>query len=471
MYAKRPGIARYDVGGPLCAQRMAPIQERIDGMGRAPPQTRGPMSTPTNLHTPTLSAPTEPLTTQDLRLFLEELCCELCRFLHMTDDGLPPEALSIEREYPLGDGAFADVRVARADGTGVPYFVEVKWGVPDDELLSRLSLKYGRATAMQGAGRLVVVLDTAGRGDRDTLLGRIRAALPPSLVVELWDEEQLLTRVRRLFHIHATRIDEQTLLDMREAVARVTARYAFEDDHGGEDPNAATTGVAIDALREQLLWRFAFWRLRQIRGQRSLHPRQFLPPGTYRGVAVVIADLCSFSSYVRDTPDDTIVRDSLTSFYSKARYEVVNRGGMIENFVGDQVLALFGVPDRCPGYIDHALQASRALLSVGEAVSDFWQRQLDRQQPSAGMHIGVAYGDLQIVALRPSSRTHSTAIADVINVAARLMNMAGPGEVLVANSFYKQLSAGARAPFQPIAPQDARNVGRLRAYRLPPPSP
>lgn len=408
---------------------------------------------------------THPLTTQELRLFLEELCCELCRFLHMADGGVLPESLSIEREYPLGkSGAFADVRVAHAQGDLQPYFIEVKWAVPEDELLARLRLKYGAASsALDEARRLVIVLDTSLRGDREALLARIRSAVRKELDVDLWDEARLLSLVERAFQIRATAIDEQSLLDMRDAVQRVTARHAFGDDAelGGSH------SLSIDALREQLLWRFAFWRLRQIREQGQLQPRQILPPGTYRGVAVVIADLCSFSSFVRDTPDDHIVRDSLTSFYSKARYEVVNRGGMIENFVGDQVLALFGVPDRCFGYIDSALQAARALLSVGEAVSEHWQQQIDREQPSAGMHIGVAYGDLQIVSLRPSSRTHSTAIADVINVAARLMSMAAPGEVLVANSFYKQLSVPARAPFQPVGPQEARNVGRLRAWRLP----
>jgi adenylate cyclase len=44
---------------------------------------------------------------------------------------------------------------------------------------------------------------------------------------------------------------------------------------------------------------------------------------------VLLADLCSFSSYVRDTADETIVRESLTAFYSKARYQIINSGGML----------------------------------------------------------------------------------------------------------------------------------------------
>ena len=419
------------------------------------------------------------LTTQELRLFLEELCCELFRFLHMAEADLPPEALRIEREYPLApSGPYADVHVCTAPTHHgpAPYFIEIKFAVPDDEVLSRLRLKYGRTLPGHSpATRLIVVLDLQNRSDPAGLVRAIREAVVPALSVEIWDEPRLLSEVERIFHVRAPALDEAHLLDMRDAIQREMARYAFSTPAraaaplpDGSRPPVEPPPI-LDSVKEQLLWRFAFWRLRQIRQAGNLSPRQILPPGTYPGVAVVIADLCSFSSYVRDTPDDPIVRDCLTSFYSKARYEVVNRGGMVENFVGDQILALFGVPDRCPGYVEHALQAAQALLSVGEAVSDYWQRQIDRQQPSSGMHIGVAFGDLQIVALRPSCRSNSTAIADVINVAARLMNMAAPGEILVANSFHKQLSTATRAPLIPVAPQDARNVGRLRAWRLPTP--
>ena len=48
----------------------------------------------------------------ELRLFLEELCCELCRFRHMKDDRLAPEDINVDREWSLGPpGAFADIYV------------------------------------------------------------------------------------------------------------------------------------------------------------------------------------------------------------------------------------------------------------------------------------------------------------------------------------------------------------------------
>src|SRR5205823_6170566 len=91
-------------------------------------------------------------------------------------------------------------------------------------------------------------------------------------------------------------------------------------------------------LKAELQWHFGYWRLHQLRMMGRATARDILPPGTYRGVVVVLADLCSFSSFVRDTPNVEIVCESLTSFYSKSRYQIINSGGMLYQFVGDEAI-------------------------------------------------------------------------------------------------------------------------------------
>jgi class 3 adenylate cyclase len=116
--------------------------------------------------------------------------------------------------------------------------------------------------------------------------------------------------------------------------------------------------------------------------------------------------LCSFSTYVRDTHDGELIRNTLTSFYSKARYEVLNHGGMIYQFVGDEIIGIFGLPDAESKYVEHALDCARALVDIGNSVSHRWQLSLDRVQNSGGVHIGIALGDLNLLPLRPFSRRH-----------------------------------------------------------------
>ena len=93
---------------------------------------------------------------------------------------------------------------------------------------------------------------------------------------------------------------------------------------------------------------------------------------------------------------------------------------MLYQFLGDAVIGLFGLPDHPAGYVDQAFDCARALLMVGESVSNEWQRQLDRIQPVRGSHIGIALWDLELLSLRPFSRTFMGAVGDAINMAARL---------------------------------------------------
>ena len=87
-----------------------------------------------------------------LRLLLEELCCDLCRFEHIAADGLLPEDVCITREYDLGSTAvYADVRVAPGDKP--PYFVEIKYGYTSDAVLKHLRRKYKKEAALPGTAR------------------------------------------------------------------------------------------------------------------------------------------------------------------------------------------------------------------------------------------------------------------------------------------------------------------------------
>src|SRR5262245_33196354 len=124
------------------------------------------------------------------RLFLESLCCDYFRFLHL-DAGVPPENVTIRQEVALSGGSFADIEV-RASGTP-PYFVEIDTGYSAGRLVEGVRRKYGKPChATDGASRLVVVVDEDALHNRPAVERALREVLRPELDLEDRDERCLL---------------------------------------------------------------------------------------------------------------------------------------------------------------------------------------------------------------------------------------------------------------------------------------
>jgi len=388
----------------------------------------------------------------ELRLFIEEIVCNICRFTHVSRDGLAPEAVRIRQEVQVGPpNAFADI-VVEVPGL-TRYIVEVDYGYSLERILESLGRKYRRELDwFRSIAKLILVIDRYHHPDPYQLKECVKSLVPPDWELEIWEEEQLLSLIRDYFGIEIGSFSGDTLQDVRNAIDQAKGRYAF-----GE----AYTNSPLDA---SFLWHFGYWRLRSLFEAAGRVKRQLLLPGIYRDVAVVFADLSGYSGYVHDTPYDRTIQQCLSFFCSKSRYQIINDGGMVYQFLGDSVIGFFGLPDHSADYIDRAFDCARSLLMVGESVSNEWQRRLDRMQSVHGSHIGIALGDIQIYSLRPFSRTYIGAVGDAINIAARLSAHAQPGQIVVSNLIQRRLSFAAQNMLRESEPVQAKNVGLIRAW-------
>jgi len=395
---------------------------------------------------------------RQLRLFLEEMCCEICRYQAVGHHDLGAEEVQIAREVDLGiPGAFADI-VVRAPGKPT-FFVEVKYGYAADRMVEHFIRKYKQPSpSVPDADRIIVVVDRARRSDWSSLEARLRRVTRSELALEFWDEGRLQELVADCFgielEVNLGSMTNEGLTDLRNAMDDIKWRWAFGERHV-ESP-----------LKTSLLWHFGYSRLLQLHKAHGFAPEQILPARRFSNAVVLLADLSSFSSFVRDTRDDEVIRDALTTFYSNSRYAVINTGGMICQFVGDEVLALFGVPDVQDGYVKRALDCARFLLQIGSSVSNRWQREIDRVQPSGGVHIGMAMGDIQSVLYRPFCRSHIGIVGDAVNLGARLLAQAETDEIVVSNTYYRVLSDADQEGFQEMEPLEAKNVGLIKGWKL-----
>ncbi|HEY6058843.1 MAG TPA: adenylate/guanylate cyclase domain-containing protein, partial [Candidatus Limnocylindrales bacterium] len=153
--------------------------------------------------------------------------------------------------------------------------------------------------------------------------------------------------------------------------------------------------------------------------------RPAVPIAERRLVSVLFADLVGFTPFAeeRDAED---VRDTLTRYFDLAT-EIVNRyGGIVEKFIGDAVMAVWGAP---VAQEDDAERAVRAGLDLVEAVGQLG--------PSIEARAGVLTGE---AAVTIGAANQGMVAGDLVNTAARLQAVAPAGSVIVGEATYRAAS-------------------------------
>lgn len=143
-------------------------------------------------------------------------------------------------------------------------------------------------------------------------------------------------------------------------------------------------------------------------------------------MTVLFADLAG-STALGSRIDPEELRVIQGELFELVNAEVERFGGISEKFVGDAVVAVFGVP---LAHDDDAERAVRAALSVREKFPGFADGVRERHGAEVGLRIGVNTGE--VVAGREAvARGELMVTGDAVNVAARLQQRAEPGQVLV----------------------------------------
>src|SRR5688500_4434952 len=148
--------------------------------------------------------------------------------------------------------------------------------------------------------------------------------------------------------------------------------------------------------------------------------------GQRKTVSVLFSDLVD-STAMAEAIDPEALAELLNDYFSAMRAIVERHGGSVEKFIGDAVVGIFGVPTT---HEDDALRAIRAALEMQAALDALNVAVQQRYGIRLAARIGVNTGDVAIADGRGGSQS-SVALGHAMNMAARLEQSAGAGEVLI----------------------------------------
>ncbi|HTE68707.1 MAG TPA: AAA family ATPase [Actinomycetes bacterium] len=141
--------------------------------------------------------------------------------------------------------------------------------------------------------------------------------------------------------------------------------------------------------------------------------------GARKVVTVVVCDVTG-STALGERLDPESLGRVMARFFERTKAVLERHHGLVQKFVGDAVVAVFGVPVVRE---DDALRAVRAAAAVQDAVAE-----LDEDGgPAIEVHIGVATGEVMV----EEAGGDPLVIGEAVNLASRLQAAAGPGEVLL----------------------------------------
>jgi class 3 adenylate cyclase/tetratricopeptide (TPR) repeat protein len=182
------------------------------------------------------------------------------------------------------------------------------------------------------------------------------------------------------------------------------------------------------------------------------------PEGDRKTVTVVFCDVVGSTSLGEELDPET-TRQLIARFFRRMRNELERHGGKVEKFIGDAVMAVFGVPRL---HEDDALRAVRAADAMAKALSELNLELRERFGTEIRVRIGVNTG---VVVVGDPGAGQSLVVGDAVNVAARLERAAEPGQILLGPTTYALVRDHVVAtPTDPMELKGRRSP--VVAYRL-----
>ena len=144
--------------------------------------------------------------------------------------------------------------------------------------------------------------------------------------------------------------------------------------------------------------------------------------GQRREVAILMADIRDFTPMSEELEPEQIT-SLLNDYFSKMVAAIQTHGGMVDKFIGDAVMAVFGLTENSSGYCEEAVAAALAMREGLVQFNEEVQQQYGRQIANG---IGIHVGEVVAGYIGSADRLEFTVIGHPVNLAARIESQAKP---------------------------------------------
>lgn len=188
---------------------------------------------------------------------------------------------------------------------------------------------------------------------------------------------------------------------------------------------------------------------------------EILLGGETRRVSTLFADIRGFTAMTEGMEPQRVIA-LLNEFMERASDAVQAEGGVVDKYVGDELMAVFGAPISRGNDADNAVRAALGIRRAMEAVN---RDRRGRGEPPLGVGIGINCGAAVAGNMGSPGRLNYTVLGESVNIASRLCDQAGPGQILVVEPFLSALERPVDA--EPLGPRSFKGISApLQVYTI-----
>jgi adenylate cyclase len=233
----------------------------------------------------------------------------------------------------------------------------------------------------------------------------------------------------------------QSLVSGMREVLRGNLQYRSQIERGDELGFIAKSfNEMIDGLEERELIRDTFGRFVSHEVAEAVLTGRVPLQGERRDVSILFQDIRGFTS-LSERLDPAVMLRLLNQFFTEVVAAVEAEGGVVKQFLGDGVMALFGAPQPYP---DHAERAVRAALGIVERLKGLNETLQEQDIGAIEIGVGIHTGPVVAGLIGPDNRIEYGVVGDAVNLAARVeaLTREMQATILVSRDIAAQLGPG-----------------------------